>query len=167
LLAGVDLFTRKIYKDIAIESFKYCQINKGLRLFAYVIMSNHIHLIAKATNGDLSDVVRDIKSYTSRKFLESIYSDRESRRDWMKMVFEYHAKYKNKQNNQIWTHENYPEEIYSQSFMEQKLEYIHNNPVKAGIVAAPEDYLYSSARNYAGHEAVMEVEMLDIKWKSI
>jgi putative transposase len=48
IVGWVDLFTRKIYKDIAIESFKYCQINKGLRLFAYVIMSNHIHLIAKS-----------------------------------------------------------------------------------------------------------------------
>ena len=68
IVGWVDIFTRKIYRDIVLESFRYCQENKGLDLFAYVIMSNHIHLIARSRDGDLSAVVRDFKRYTSQKF---------------------------------------------------------------------------------------------------
>lgn len=129
-------------------------------------MSNHIHLLAQAKNHNLSDIVRDFKSFTSNSFIDTINEGKESRSDWMNMVFEYHGKFKNKQTNQIWTHENHAEQIYSQKFVVQKLDYIHQNPVRAGIVEKPEDYLYSSARNYAGIEAIMEVTLLDMKWKS-
>ena len=166
IVGWVDIFTRKIYRDIVIESLKYCQQNKGLNLFAYVIMSNHIHLMAQSQHGDLSGFIRDFKNYTSKQFLEVVNSDIESRNDWMKIVFEYHAKLKSKQTNQIWTHENHAELIYSQKFVEQKLTYIHNNPVKSGIVLNPEDYLYSSARNYAGLDSVIDVIVLDLGWKT-
>jgi REP element-mobilizing transposase RayT len=167
IVGWVDIFTRKTYRDIAIESFKYCQQNKGLNLYAYVIMSNHIHLLAQSANGDLSGLIRDFKNHTSKKFLEVINNGVESRSDWMKVVFEYHGKFKNKQTNQIWTHENHAEIIYSQKFIEQKLNYIHNNPVRAGIVEQPEDYLYSSARNYAELESVIEILKLDMTWKTV
>jgi REP element-mobilizing transposase RayT len=107
IVGWVDIFTRKVYRDIAIESFKYCCENKGLNIFAYVIMSNHIHLLA-GQNEDLSAIIRDFKNFTSRNFLEVINEEIESRSDWMKMVFEYHGKFKNKQTNQVWTHENHP-----------------------------------------------------------
>ena len=167
IVGWVDLFTRPVYKDIAIDSFKYCQQNKGLSIFAFVIMSNHIHLLAQSEMGDLSGTIRDFKNYTSKKFLERINDGVESRRKWMKMVFEYHGRFKNKQTNQIWTHGNHAELIYTQKFIEQKVDYIHNNPVRAGIVSKPEDYLYSSARNYAGLEYVLEVIEIDLKWKTI
>ncbi|MGE0090132.1 MAG: hypothetical protein AB7S50_11750 [Bacteroidales bacterium] len=91
----------------------------------------------------------------------------ESRRDWLKVVFEYHGKFKKNQTNQIWTHENHAEHILSQKFIEQKINYIHNNPVKAGIVEKPEDYLYSSARNYAGMEGIIDVIQADFLWKTV
>lgn len=166
IVGWVDIFTRKIYKDIVIKSFKYCQEHKGLKLFAYVIMSNHIHLMVQSEAADLSGFIRDFKNYTSRKFLEIINTEEESRSKWMKIVFQFHGKYKPKQTNQFWTHNNHAELIYSQKFIEQKLEYIHNNPVKAGIVAKPEDYIYSSAGNYAGLESVIDVIRLDIRWKT-
>lgn len=163
----VDLFTRKNYCDIVIESFKYSQQFKGLNLFAYVIMSNHIHLLAQSEVGDLSGFIRDFKSFTSKRFLEIINSGSESRSDWMKMVFEYHAKNLSKQKHQVWTHENHAEHVYSQKFIEQKVRYIHNNPVKSGIVAKPEDYVYSSARNYADLESPIEIIKVDFRWKTI
>ena len=92
-------------------------------------MSNHIHLLAQSEHDDLSGTIRDFKNYTSKKFLEVVNDHTESRSEWMRMVFEYHGKYKNKQNNQLWTHENHAELIYSQKFIEQKVEYIHDNPV--------------------------------------
>lgn len=67
---------------------------------------------------------------------------------------------------QFWTHENHPELIYSNKFISQKIEYIHYNPVRAGIVEKPEDYLYSSARNYASLEAVLDVFILTLPWKT-
>ncbi len=160
IVGWVDLFTRKCYRDIVIESLKYCQEHKGLNLYAYVIMSNHIHLLAQSRTANLSDFIRDFKNYTSRQFLEIINENIESRRDWMRMVFEYHGKLKPTQKNQIWTHENHAELIYSEKFMEQKLNYIHQNPVRSGIVAKAEDYLYSSARNYSELDAVIDVMRL-------
>ena len=157
IVGWVDLFTRKVYRDIVIESFRFCQENKGLDLFAYVIMSNHLHLIARSREGDLSSVVRDFKSYTSLKFLEAIDNERESRRDWMKVVFGYHGKFAKGQDFKIWRRDNHAEVIFSEQFFKQKLNYIHNNPVKAGIVERPEHYLYSSARNYAGLDALLDV----------
>ena len=129
-------------------------------------MSNHIHLLARSQSGDLSGTIRDFKNYTSRKFIEILESNTESRREWMKMIFEYHGKFKNKQPNQIWTHENHAEHIYSQQFIEQKITYIHNNPVRAGIVAKPYDYLYSSARNYADLENLIDVIKVDFQCKT-
>lgn len=166
IVGWVDIFTRKIYRDIIIESFKYCQEHKGLELYSYVIMSNHIHLMARSLRGDLSGTIRDFKNYTSKRFLETINENIESRSDWMKIVFEYHGKYKNKQTYQLWTNENHAELIYCQKFIEQKIEYIHNNPVRAGIVVNPEDYLYSSARNYADLESKIEILKANILWKT-
>jgi len=166
VVGWVDIFTRKVYRDIVIESLKYCQQHKGLSLFAYVIMSNHVHLLMRSENGDPSGFIRDFKNHTSKKFLEVIDSEVESRKDWMKIVFAYHAKFKNKQNYQIWTHENHAELVYSQKFIEQKVNYIHENPVKSGIVAKAEDYLYSSARNYAEMESVIDVIKVSVKWKT-
>ena len=73
------------------------------------------------------------------------------------------VKHKNKQTNQIWTIENHAEHICSQKFIEQKVDYIHNNPVRAGIVLHPEDYLYSSARNYAELDNLIDVIRIDSK----
>jgi REP element-mobilizing transposase RayT len=133
-------------------------------LFAYVIMSNHIHILAQAEKGNLSDIVRDFKNYTSGQFLDILNNGKESRSDWMKLVFEYHGKFKTKQINQIWTHENHAEIIYSQKFIEQKVNYIHNNPVRAQIVSKPEDYIYSSARNYANLESILNITKVDFLW---
>ena len=166
VVGWVDLFSRRDYRDVVIDSFKYCQQNKGLNLFAFVIMSNHIHLLAQSEVGDLSGFIRDFKRYTSKRFVEIMESGKESRSEWMGMVFKYHAKLKDNQTHQVWTHENHAEHIYSQKFIEQKVQYIHNNPVRSGIVVNPEDYLYSSARNYAGLESVIDVIEVDFMWNT-
>ena len=137
------------------------------KIYAYCLMSNHIHLLAQSEKGDLSDIIRDFKNHTSKKFLEIVSDNIESRSDWMKIVFEYHGKYKNKQTNQVWTHENHAEHIYSDKFIKQKINYIHENPVRAGIVEKPEEYLCSSARNYAELDSVLDVIRIDYKWNTV
>jgi REP element-mobilizing transposase RayT len=160
----IDLFTRKIYKDIVIDAFKYAQSQHQLILYAYVIMSNHVHLIARANDKQkktLSDIIRDFKKFTHHEMMPVIQSEIESRRQWMLHQFKYYAKYNsNNKKMQIWTNDNHPEECYSREFIETKLNYIHENPIRAVIVKNAEDYVYSSASNYAGMGGIIEVELI-------
>ncbi len=163
-----DVFTRKIYRDIIIDSFKHCRDHKDLEIYAYVIMSNHIHLLAKSAKGDLSGTIRDMKRHTSNQIIDAVQSKEESRREWLLMIFRYAAGgHSRNEEFQVWTHENHAEHIFSNKFIEQKIEYIHNNPVRAGLVENPEDYLYSSARCYAGLDSIFETELATLRWKTV
>ena len=164
----VDLFTRPVYRDIVIDSFRYAIEHKGFQLFAYVVMSNHVHLVAQSSSGNLSGTIRDIKKYTNKRIIDTIQAVPESRRDWMLSVFS-HAATQHKRNTdyQVWTHENHAIILYSNDFTAEKINYIHQNPVRALLVQNPEDYLYSSARNYAGLSAVLEIELLSLPWKTV
>ena len=135
---------------------------KGLQLYAFVIMSNHIHYIASGNHkNSLSDIVRDFKKFTSAKIKKTILEEPESRRDWMMSIFTIAGK-TNPANEefQLWKNDNHPIELYSSEVMKQKLDYLHNNPVRAGYVREPQDWIYSSASNYAGMEGVMDIELL-------
>ena len=158
IVEWVDIFTRQVYRDIVIDSLKYCQQNKQLEIYAFVVMSNHLHLLLRSGIGKLSDTIREFKSFTAKQILLEIESETESRKDWMLNIFEFAAK-KHKRNEkfQVWTHENHPELIYSDKFLFQKMNYIHDNPVRAGIVENPEDYLYSSARDLVGKACLLDI----------
>jgi putative transposase len=163
VVGWIDVFSRKIYKDIIIESLIYCQKNKGLDIFAYVIMTNHIHLLIGSSNENLSQVICDFKKHTSKKIIQTIEEENESRKDWMLNLFSFESiKHTRNKNYQFWTHGNHPIEIYSNKFIRQKVKYIHDNPVRAGIVENPQDYLYSSARNYAEMDCLLEVIKVDL-----
>jgi REP element-mobilizing transposase RayT len=158
----VDIFTRKVYRDIIIDSMQYCIKEKVLRLFSYVIMSNHIHMICAAKEGiKLSDIIRDLKKYTSKQIIKAILDEPESRREWMLVIFsKAGSSNPNNKTYQVWRQDNHPIELYTNEVIDQKMEYIHMNPVRAGIVQNPEDYLYSSARNYAEMENILDIEMI-------
>jgi REP element-mobilizing transposase RayT len=161
IVGWIDIFTRQHYRDIIIDSFKYCQQNKGLQIGGYVIMSNHVHTIFTATQNNLSDIVRDFKTYTSKAITKAILTEQESRRAWLTYMFEFYAKRTNaNQIFKVWTSNNHPEEIYSREFLLSKLNYIHLNPVRAGLVAEPEHYLYSSASNYLHNKGLIEIDFL-------
>lgn len=164
VVGWLDVFTRKRYRDIFMESLKYCIKHKDLLLFSYVIMSNHVHLILRTENEvGLSAIVRDLKTFTSKRIIQSILENPgESRSEWMLRLFRYYAKYNsNNTKFQFWKQNNHPVELVSPKWINQKLSYIHLNPVEAGIVDLPEHYLYSSARNYVGQEGLIAVEILD------
>jgi putative transposase len=149
LVEWIDVFTRQEYRDI-LDSIKHCQDQRGLLLHCWCIMSNHLYLIASAQNHDLSAILRDFKKFTSKKIIKTIEESKtEGRRDWMLRVFRWQGEQNSRNKSyQFWRQDNHPEELYSSSFIFQKINYIHNNPVKAGIVARPEHYLYSSAQDY-------------------
>jgi putative transposase len=166
VVGWVDLFTRRQCSQILIDSFNYCKENKGLILYAYVIMGSHLHLLAAAATGSsgLSAIVRDFKSFTSKKIIQWMTDNpKESRREWLDIIFKYHGKYNsNNQVYQVWQQHNKPMQCITPHFTLQKLNYIHNNPVKAGIVDRPEDYRFSSARNYCGRkDTLLDVELID------
>jgi hypothetical protein len=129
-------------------------------------MESHMHLVvsAKTSSNGLPAIIRDYKRHTSKTILYWVRTSRiESRRDWMLMVFQYHAKY-NKRNDeyQVWQQHNQPKQLLYPKFTAQKIQYIHNNPVAAGIVDEQDAYLYSSARNYVGRkDFLMEVEVIE------
>jgi putative transposase len=146
----VDVFTRREYRDIVLDSIRHCQQEKGLLLHAWCLMSNHIHLVISAKNNDTSDILRDFKKFTSKQIIKAIETNQqESRRDWMLQIFKQQAEVNSRNTNyQFWRQDNHPKELFSSGFTLQKLNYIHNNPVEAGIVDKAEEYLYSSARDY-------------------
>ena len=143
-------FYQEIYCDTLLDSIRSCQNNKGLLLHCWCLMSNHIHLIASARNHDLNDVLRDFKKFTSKTLITAIAKNpQESRKNWMLDIFRREAE-KNSRNKeyQFWKQDNHPEELYSPSFVYQKINYTHNNPVEARIVDHPWEYRYSSASDY-------------------
>ncbi|AHF16677.1 REP-associated tyrosine transposase [Niabella soli] len=161
IMGWVDVFTRQRFRDIIINSLRFCRLNKGLQIGAYVIMSNHAHFIWTARENNLSDVVRDFKTHTSKAITKSIEEEPESRRDWLLYLFGFYAQRTNANDYfKVWTGNNHPEVVYSEAFLKTKLNYIHENPVRAGLVAAPEHYLYSSAGDYQGKKGIIEIDLL-------
>jgi putative transposase len=143
----IDVFTRRIYNDLIIENLTWCQQNKKLNIYAYVIMTNHIHLVANVTEGSLGDVLRDFKTYTSKELFKMIANNsQESRREWMLKAFE-KAGINNSynKNHQFWQNGNYPVVLFTPAVIDQKIDYIHNNPVRAGFVGSAHEFWYSSA----------------------
>lgn len=147
VVSWVDVFTRKDYCEEIVKNIRYCQQHKGLELYAYVIMSNHMHWLAGQKEGRLNYLLRDFKSYSAKQILSMVYDNPyESRKDWMKIVFQYNAKYQ-KQNaeNMFWQKRNYPIDCFNVKVLQQKINYVHLNPVRAGLVAEAEHWCYSSA----------------------
>jgi REP element-mobilizing transposase RayT len=143
----IDIFTRKIYFDFIIENLNFCQQKKHLEVYEYVIMTNHIHMICLGRDKALSDILRDFKTFTSKEIVRLIKSnEKESRKKWMLVAFRQHGK-DNPMNkdNQFWQNMNSPTLLYNNKIIDQKMEYIQQNPVKAGFVVEPFDWLYSSA----------------------
>ena len=145
IIEWIDVFTKPEYFQIIIDSLKYCGRNKGLLLYEYIIMTNHFHLIARASEEyKLSQIISDFKKHTTREILKTLEKD--NRRYILSLINNSFSK-KKRYENQIWQRENYPELVESEKFYLQKANYIYNNPVKKGYVIQPENWFYSSARN--------------------
>jgi len=157
----VDIFTREDYRQIIVDSLKYCQKEKGLEIYAWCLMTNHLHMIAAGKeNGQftLSDILRDFKKFTSKAITQKIGEIPESRRKWLLDRFEFAGRYNKKiEFYKFWQDGNEAKEVYSAEFLQQKIEYIHNNPVRAGWVNEALHYKYSSAIDYAGDKGILDV----------
>ncbi len=138
----VDVFTRREYKDIVVES-------------------NHVHMIAAAAEGHaLPDILRDLKKYTASQILNAITENsQESRKQWMLPIFsKAGAANPNNTHYQFWRQDDRPIQLISAAVFGQKLNYLHENPVVEGYVEQAEDYVYCSAPAIAGKPGMLKLE---------
>src|SRR5574344_1010040 len=154
IIEWIDVFIRNEYKNIILECLRFCQQNKGMNIYAWCIMTSHVHLVFSSDAENPEMILGDFKRFTSRKIIESIKQNpQESRKEWLLKKFSTTAKCtSNASNYQFWQHDNHPIELWSNKVIDEKINYIHQNPVEEGLVFAPEHYLYSSALDYAGEQ---------------
>ncbi|MEO1256589.1 MAG: transposase, partial [Bacteroidota bacterium] len=156
------LFTKKELKHLVVQSLQYCQENKGLVIHGWCLMPSHLHMIVSTKGEELPAIMRDFKKHTSKAFIEELGLINESRKEWLLNAFrKYGEQLKRVKNYKVWQDGNQPKEIETNEFLDQKLAYIHNNPVESEIVDEPENYLFSSARDYCGAKGLLEIVMLE------
>ena len=151
VVGWIDVFTRDVYRDILLDSWRYCQLKKGLQIHAWVLMTNHAHMIVSRMSEQLlQDIMRDLKKFSSSRIIREIETNkRESRSNWMLNIFREAGRYNcNNKNYQFWIQDNHPFLLSNNFLYTQKFNYLHQNPVKAGFVLAPEEWKYSSAVDY-------------------
>lgn len=161
VVGWIDVFTKRSYKIELVNSLNYCINNKGLVVYSWCIMSNHMHLIASAKAGyRMSDIIRDFKKFTAKKITQMIETEPESRRGWVLNQFEYIGRpLKKITKYKFWKDDSHAVEL--ETFMiDERLEYIHQNPVIAMIVEEAEHYVFSSARDYAGMKGLVAIEFI-------
>ncbi len=158
----IDLFIRPTYADILIDSLRYCQTNKGLQIYAWCIMTNHVHLIIGTNKNPMQDILRDFKSFTSNQLRKAIEENsQESRKKWILWMMKRVGLENGNNNNwQLWQQNNHPLELNSNKKIENSLDYIHMNPVKAGFVSEPYHWKYSSAIDYSGGNGLIDIELI-------
>lgn len=169
IVEWVDVFTRANHRTTIFDSLCYCQKNKGLEIYAFVLMPTHLHMICRAKEGfELAGIMRDFKKFISKRIIQTIKEEPESRREWLLGIFSKACEHLERdQDYKVWQNGHHGVELSSNKFIYQKLNYIHNNPVKAGIVTNAEDYLYNSARNYAGLDSVLDVIVIPQQLKTV
>ena len=157
IVEWLPVFTSRESCDIVIRTLEYYRKNSGLRVYAYVIMENHIHLLAEAQ--ELGRTIQLFKSFTARELLQWAEA---TGREWLLNQWHFYKKqYKIESKHQIWQEGSHPQLIQGETMLLQKAHYIHDNPVRRGYVDVPEHWRYSSARNYVLDDAsVMTVDFL-------
>jgi len=157
IVGWLPVFTRQRYLDIITASLTFCRQEKGLRLHAYVILDNHLHLLVSSDN--LSQVIRDFKRYTAKEILSVV---RQDNKQWLLKQFEFFKSgHKGESQHQVWQEGFHPQAISTEDMLRQKLDYIHYNPVRSGLVDRAEDWRYSSARNYLDQTGVLEIDLVE------
>jgi len=144
IVEWLPVFTTSECCDILVDSPAFCRANKGLLIHAWVIMDNHFHAVV--SEPELSATLRDFKKFTARQLLKQI---RAERRAWLLNQLEfYRLPTKIHSDHQVWQEGSHPQALLTDEMLEQKIGYIHQNPVARGWVVNPEDWRYSSAHEW-------------------
>ncbi|HXI00724.1 MAG TPA: transposase [Sphingobacteriaceae bacterium] len=154
----VDVFVRDLYFQVLLQSLDFCRKNKGMEIYSWCIMPSHVHLIFHAKESNPGDLLRDLKTHTSKAIQAEIENNlQESRKEWLLGLMKTAgSKNSNIKKRQFWQQHNKPIELWSPEVIDQKVEYIHLNPVVAGFVLEPHHWKYSSAIDYSGGKGLLE-----------
>ncbi len=150
----IPLFASPTLASILLDSLHFLQEHERLIVYAYVILENHLHLIAQAA--DLAKEVASFKSYTAGAMIDYLQLHKATR--VLKQLEQHKLAHKRDRTHQVWQEGSHPQAIQGVVMMRQKVEYIHNNPVKRGYVDEPIHWRYSSARDYAGLPGLLSVK---------
>ena len=143
IIDWIPVFTSDKYFQIMIESIKYCQTNKGLKIHFYILMDNHFHMIVSGK--DISNTISSMKRHTAFEIIENL---KKGNKYWLLQQLKQQKKnYKNESNHQVWQEGFHPQLISSDEMFAQKVDYIHQNPIKRGLVNESKFWKYSSACN--------------------
>lgn len=153
IVGWLPVFTRSEAVNIVLDSWRFLQTERDLKLFGYVIMENHLHFVASVP--DLNKVLKDFKSYTARQIIDLL--ENRSAKVILRQLKAHKLSHKQQSTYQLWQEGSQPKQVYNDEVMRQKLDYMHYNPVKRGYVDELEHWRYSSARNYADREGLIEV----------
>ena len=158
----IDVFVRPLYNEVIVESLTYCIENLGMELYCWCIMPSHVHLVFSAKNNDPQILLGRFKEYTSKRLIKEISDNiQESRKEWMLWMFKRAAsKSSNVRHYQFWQHDNHPIELWSAEVIQQKVDYLHDNPVSAGFVNEAHHWKYSSAIDYADGKGLIKTELV-------
>ena len=152
VLHWIPVFTRPETVEILLDSFRYL-MKDSLRVYAYIILENHLHFIAQSEQLDRH--MARFRSYTAKQLIRFLQENK------VKTILDQLAFYKKAHKRdrayQFWQEGVHPEWIQNEAIMRQKIAYIHQNPVNRGYVDRPEHWRYSSARNYLGMEGLLKV----------
>lgn len=152
VLEWLPLFAQPANAQILLDSLQYLQSETALKLYGYVILENHCHLLAQSPN--IGKSIASFKSYTAWRIIERL-TERHS--PVLRLLALHKARHKIDRPHQLWQEGAHPEIVEGEEMARQKLEYIHLNPVKRGYVDDPLHWRYSSSRNYAGEPGLIEV----------
>ena len=165
VVGWLDVFTRDVYRDIVLSSIRFCQQNQGLKVHAWVLMTNHLHMICSfKAKQEPGLVLKNMKSFTVIQLIDAIINNpKESRREHMLNLFE--AEGKKSSSNfrfKLWQHENHPILLDNAIMFNQRINYLHWNPVTAGFVHEPWYWKYSSAIDYMTKQTgLLDLVMMD------
>jgi putative transposase len=154
ITAWMPVFSEPRYVEVVADSWRFLQRERAVQIFGYVVMENHLHLIASGPH--LAEDIGRFKSFTARKIIDDLASS--GRLTLLDELRFYKERHKLDQEFQLWQEGSHPQQIQCGEMMLQKLQYIHNNPLRRGYVSDPTHWLYSSARNYAGLSSMIEIE---------
>ena len=153
----IPIFSKPELVTIVLDSLRFLQTQQRLALNSYVIMENHLHMIASADN--LSKEIRTFKSFTARSCIDWL-AQHQPKSYWLGCMESGKLRHKTGQRYQMWQEGFHPKMICSEAMLRQKLDYIHNNPVKRGYVDDPAHWRYSSYRNYLGEPGLLSITLL-------
>jgi REP element-mobilizing transposase RayT len=156
IINWIPIFTRPTTVNIILDSFRYLQQHHQLKLYGYVILENHMHWVAQSE--DLPKDIKRFKSYTAKMIIQHLQEQRQKR--LLKQLAFYKKQHKKDCQHQFWEEGSHPVEIQGTEMMQQRLDYIHLNPVKRGYVDNASQWRYSSARNYEGEKGLIEIVTL-------